>query len=160
MDIFCRNAEGPLGWLQEGTLDINLRLLLPSIESEKASSWWASLFPPTPPPHKKVHMQWYLRLNHIKLSPPIYSKELSYLNNAVIQLIARYMNAHSKHIPLSFEMHIPEDHFDGSWTPAQANLWVLLSEAVYDALAIAVEEQKRQTTMKKFLQYVWKFFFG
>ena len=53
-------------------------------------------------------MHWAIRLNHTKFDPPLYTPELSYFNNALAQPISRYMNAHSKHIGLSFEMYIPE----------------------------------------------------
>jgi distribution and morphology protein 31 len=124
--------------------------------------------------HNKVQMYWNLRLNHIQITPPLYTPTLSYVNNALVQPISRYMNAHSKHIPLTFTLIVPlvcacklllskyysQDHFDGSWTPAQAMLWDAMSEAVYQSLSVAVEEQKKQTDWRKVLHYTWRFFFG
>jgi hypothetical protein len=86
-----------------------------------------------------------------------------------------YMNAHTKHLKLPVNFSVPEEQFDGSWTPGEAGIWEHLSEAAYNSLnsnyfiarfmltcdvtTALVEEQKRDTDFKKVMGYVWKYFF-
>jgi len=190
LDWFRNNTTGPLHWIKEGDLDINLQVLVPSDRSSSNSR--------SPPPehpyftnHSPVHisndrgqwdavnflkenedlsvlnvipdqveMRFKFQLNHIKLSPPIFSRDMSYINNALIHPIASYMNAHSKHIPLSFVVTIPKGVFDGSWTPADVDFWNLLSQAVYSSILEEIKRQKNQTTWKDIQLYAWKYLFG
>lgn len=107
--LLSENSTGPLSWIKEGQLDIDLRILFPDLPPERDK--FRDLFTGDDvfyEVEKKIDMDWDIQLNHIQLTPPLYSPELSYINNTLIQPIARYMNRHSKHIPLSFSMLIPE----------------------------------------------------
>jgi len=106
---------------------------------------------------RNMLMNFNIRLNHIKLIPPIYSSQISYVENALIHPIASYMNVHSKHIGLSFDMKMDEKNFNGAWTPGEAGFWDQLSQSVYNALRIAIAEQQKQTDFKQLMFYVRKY---
>ena len=84
-----------------------MRVVIPTVPPQS----FYNLFQEDSELTKKIQMHCNIRLNHILLEPPLYNPELSYMNNALIQPISRYMNAHAKHVGLSFEMFIPEVKF-------------------------------------------------
>jgi len=162
MDLLSTNASGPLGWIVEGSLDIEMNIIVPIDVPESHDS---NYFPHEleDPYHDhsdevKITFDTHLRLNHIKLKPPLYSGEISWLNNALIHPLSRYMNLHSKHIKLKFRFSVPECNFDGAWSPAEAEIWDAFSEAVYNALILSAEEQRKTTTFKQLLRYIWMLF--
>eukprot|EP01114_Cavostelium_apophysatum_P014019 TRINITY_DN3520_c0_g1_i3.p1 TRINITY_DN3520_c0_g1~~TRINITY_DN3520_c0_g1_i3.p1 ORF type:complete len:556 (-),score=127.89 TRINITY_DN3520_c0_g1_i3:132-1799(-) len=174
MDILSKNASGPLGWIKEGTLDVNLNILLPHAEQE---GYFHTVYYPhhgndhrlsveDDPSHETSHdadameMKFKTRLNHIHLEPPMYSPQISYLNNALIHPISSYMNAHSKHIMLYFEFDAHKADWNGAWTPGAAGLWNQISESVYYSILDAIAEQQRETDFKKVMQYIYTYFFG
>eukprot|EP01132_Coremiostelium_polycephalum_P000830 gene830-1037_t len=135
IDILSRNATGPLGWIKEGTIDINLNLHIPNIpdheilESEQDTIEYGII------PIDEV--------------APLYTPELSYLSNALAHPIVAYINSHSKHIPLNFNFAMNIRQFNGSWTPSQASFWDMLSASVAQELSMKVQETKNVTTLKK-----------
>jgi len=99
-----------------------------------------------------------MRLNHIKIDPPLYSPDISWLNNALIHPISRYMNLHSKHIKLKCKVILPQENFDGALTPGEAGIWDALSYGVYNALLEAAEEQRKSTSYSQIFRYIWMLF--
>lgn len=119
MEILSKNASGPLGWIKDGTLDVDLQVFLPA---EAPTNQHPEYYHPIHEHQHAVHdanseydaansastdkdnmsLIFNTHINYINLSPPIYSSEISWLNNALIHPIASYLNSHSKHIPLTF----------------------------------------------------------
>lgn len=111
LELVSKNASGPLGWMTEGTFDIDMKFFIPRLPAITEDS---DYHPPT------YHELWYpgslilrqysdwllesneeeqprtweiestIRLHHIKLNPPLYSPDISWLNNALIHPIARH----------------------------------------------------------------------
>jgi hypothetical protein len=97
-DILSKNSSGPLGWIKEGTFDVSMNILLPKqIPMTKDIQYLPpdyhshSTATPVPQPQsspyemtsyddehefaeqRTVDVRTNIRLNHIKLSPPIYT---------------------------------------------------------------------------------------
>lgn len=179
-DAINKSATGPLGWIKEGTLDISAIIAHPPkyIEGISDSPKWNygsyGLHGTAGSYGSDVtHMDDMdaetnddtlafrvdCMFNHLLVVAPLYTPHLSYLSNALIHPILSYMNAHNKHIPLTFDMRIPLAEFDGAWTPSEAGFWDFMSKAVGEAFAQAVAEKKNADTLKTaagtFLKDVW-----
>ena len=57
-----------------------------------------------------------LYLNDIRAAVPIFTKDLSYVNNALIRPIVAYMNSRRTFIPIGCRVVKRASEFDGSWT--------------------------------------------
>jgi len=175
-EVMNKSATGPLGWIKEGTLDISATIVHPPkyIEGVTDAKFYGkngaggSYGSDVPAHMDDVDTDTYediltfrvdCMFNHLLVVAPLYTPHLSYLSNALIRPVLSYMNAHSKHIPLSFEMRIPLSEFDGAWTPSEAGIWEAMSSAVGIAFAQAVDEKKNADTLKTaagtFLKDVW-----
>jgi len=96
---------------------------------------------------KFLDMTFDCRLNHLRSAAPLYTPELSAINNALVHPILSFLNKHSKHIPLSFQLKIKLSSFQGAWTPYEARFWEFVSEAVAIELARKVDEKKNTETL-------------
>lgn len=72
----------------------------------------------------KVH------LNDIRAAVPIFTKDLSYVNNALIRPIVAYMNSRKTFIPINCRVVKRASEFDGSWTIFDSGLMDDLSAEV------------------------------
>ena len=72
----------------------------------------------------KVHM------NDIRAAVPIFTKDLSYVNNALIRPIVAYMNSRRTFIPINCRVVKRASEFDGSWTIFDSGLMDDLSAEV------------------------------
>jgi len=156
LDLLSTNASGPLGWIEEGTLDINLDLATP-VETPDSDNFYPheleNYLDETDENAMEINAQ--IQLNHIRVNPPLYSPDISWLNLALVHPISRYMNLHSKHIKLDFSLKVPQRNFDGAWTPNDANIWDAFSHSVYNALIASAEEQRKSTSVKQLFRYIW-----
>ncbi|KAK5579274.1 hypothetical protein RB653_008955 [Dictyostelium firmibasis] len=155
-DILSRNATGPLGWIKEGTFDIDLLILLPNYMGDNEKELLSTeqleygIIPTsTENPRMNLHLDFKVQLNHLYSVAPLYTPEISYISNALAHPIVAYINSHSKHIPLSFKFAMNVRQFNGSWTPSQACFWEMISASVYAELLKKVQETKNVTTLKK-----------
>ncbi|KAM9970165.1 hypothetical protein ACTFIR_002012 [Dictyostelium discoideum] len=155
-DILSRNATGPLGWIKEGTFDIDLLILLPNHMDDNEKELLSTeqveygIIPPSSEnPRMNLHLDFKVQLNHLYSVAPLYTPEISYISNALAHPIVAYINSHSKHIPLSFKFAMNVRQFNGSWTPSQACFWEMISASVYAELLKKVQETKNVTTLKK-----------
>ncbi|KAN0024191.1 hypothetical protein ACTFIV_008591 [Dictyostelium citrinum] len=155
-DILSRNATGPLGWIKEGTFDIDLLILLPNHMDDNEKELLSTeqveygIIPPSSDnPRMNLHLDFKVQLNHLYSVAPLYTPEISYISNALAHPIVAYINSHSKHIPLSFKFAMNVRQFNGSWTPSQACFWEMISASVYAELLKKVQETKNVTTLKK-----------
>lgn len=95
-----------------------------------------------------MEMRFDVMFNHLRVSAPLYTPELSYLNNAVVHPILAYMNSHSKHIPLSFDVRLDLANLDGARTPSEAGMWLGLSSSVALEFAQLVHDTQTTETLR------------
>ena len=91
-----------------------------------------------------------IHLNDVRASVPLFTRDLSYINNALIRPIVAYINSRRTFIPINCRVVKRASDFDGSWTIFDSGLMADLSAEVYDAFARDVQdEQARMRRFKK-----------
>ena len=91
-----------------------------------------------------------VHLNDVRAVVPLFTKDLSYVNNALIRPIVAYINSRRTFIPIHCRVVKEARDFDGSWTVFDSGLMDDLSAEVYDAFARDVmDEQARMRRFKK-----------
>ena len=95
-----------------------------------------------------MELRFDVMFNHLRVVAPLYTPELSYLNNAVVHPILAYMNSHCKHIPLSFDVRLSTAMLDGSWTPSEAGLWDGISASVAMEFGRVVHDTQTTETLR------------
>lgn len=91
-----------------------------------------------------------VHLNDIRAAVPIFTKELSHINNALIRPIVAYMNSRRTFIPINCRVVKRASEFDGSWTIFDSGLMDDLSAETYQAFAKDVtDDQARLRRFKK-----------
>lgn len=91
-----------------------------------------------------------IHLNDVRAVVPIFTSDLSYINNALIRPIVAYINSRRTFIPINCRVVKRQSDFDGSWTLFDSGLLDDLSAEVYDAFARDVtDEQARLRRFKK-----------
>ncbi|KAM6502090.1 hypothetical protein JOM56_002067 [Amanita muscaria] len=93
----------------------------------------------------KVVVDIDLRLRDLKAAVPIFTNDLSYVNNALIRPIVAFMNANRTLIPIHCRVVKDLSDFDGAWNLWETGLMDDISYKVYDALAYHVS----QSTMNR-----------
>jgi distribution and morphology protein 31 len=91
-----------------------------------------------------------VHLNDVKAVVPIFTKDLSYVNNALIRPIVAYINSRRTFIPINCRVVKRASDFDGSWTIFDSGLMDDLSAEVYEAFARDVSDE--QARMRRFKQ--------
>ena len=71
-----------------------------------------------------------VHLNDIRAAVPLFTKDLSYVNNALIRPIVAYMNSRRTFIPINCRVVKRASEFDGSWTIFDSGLMDDLSAEV------------------------------
>ena len=71
-----------------------------------------------------------VHLNDIRAAVPIFTKDLSYVNNALIRPMVAYMNSRRTFIPINCRVKKRTREFDGSWTIFDSGLMDDLSAEV------------------------------
>ncbi|KAJ9498113.1 Mitochondrial distribution and morphology protein 31, mitochondrial precursor [Exophiala xenobiotica] len=91
-----------------------------------------------------------IHLNDVRAVVPLFTRDLSYINNALIRPIVAYINSRRTFIPINCRVVKRLSDFDGSWTVFDSGLMDDLSAEVYDAFASDVtDEQARLRRFKK-----------
>jgi distribution and morphology protein 31 len=91
-----------------------------------------------------------VHLNDVRAVVPLFTRDLSYVNNALIRPIVAYINSRRTFIPINCRVVKRLSDFDGSWTVFDSGLMDDLSAEVYDAFARDVtDEQARLRRFKK-----------
>jgi mitochondrial distribution and morphology protein 31 len=91
-----------------------------------------------------------VHLNDVRAVVPIFTRDLSYVNNALIRPIVAYINSRRTFIPINCRVVKRASDFDGSWTVFDSGLMDDLSAEVYDAFERDVtDEQARLRRFKK-----------
>lgn len=79
-------------------------------------------------------MDLMIHLNDVRAAVPLFAKELSYVNNALIRPIVAYINSRKTFIPINCRVLKRISEFDGSWTIFDSGLMDDLSAEVIVAL--------------------------
>ncbi|KAG7446576.1 uncharacterized protein BT62DRAFT_894412 [Guyanagaster necrorhizus] len=87
-----------------------------------------------------------LRFRDVKAAIPIFTGDLSYVNNALVRPIVAFMNANRTLVPIHCRVVKSLDDFDGSWTVT--GLMDEISLKMYDALAYHVTEANMNRRLK------------
>ena len=105
----------------------------------------------TPSSDKRfIVMDLRVHLNDVRAAVPLFTKDLSYVNNALIRPIVAYINSRKTFIPINCRVAKRASDFDGSWTIFDSGLMDDLSAEVYEAFAKDVtDDQARIRRIKK-----------
>lgn len=79
-------------------------------------------------------MDLMIQLNDVRAAVPLFAKELSYVNNALIRPIVAYINSRKTFIPINCRVLKRVSEFDGSWTMFDSGLMDDLSAEVIVAM--------------------------
>ncbi|KAI9745467.1 MAG: Mitochondrial distribution and morphology protein 31, mitochondrial precursor [Claussenomyces sp. TS43310] len=92
----------------------------------------------------KVH------LNDVRAAVPLFTHDLSYINQALVRPIVAYINSKKTFIPINCRIVKRASEFDGSWTIFDSGLMEDLSAETYEAFAKdIVDSQARMRRLKK-----------
>jgi distribution and morphology protein 31 len=91
-----------------------------------------------------------VHLNDVKAAVPLFTRDLSYINQALIRPIVAYINSKRTFIPINCRIVKRASEFDGSWTIFDSGLMEDLSAETYEAFAKdVVDSQARRRRLKK-----------
>ncbi|XDG06933.1 hypothetical protein ABKA04_006548 [Annulohypoxylon sp. FPYF3050] len=90
-----------------------------------------------------------IHLNDVKATVPVFTSNLSYVNQALVRPIVAYINAKRTYIPISCRIVKRASDFDGSWTIYDCGLMDDTSAEVYSAFAHDVEDQQSRVRRLK-----------
>ena len=135
----------------EATLLASKRLeaMSPDIDSPDTSLASASEEPHASGPDKRfIVLDLRVHLNDVRASVPLFTRDLSYVSNALIRPIVAYINSRRTFIPINCRVVKRAIDFDGSWTVFDSGLMDDLSAEVYEAFAKDVTDE--QARMRRF----------
>jgi mitochondrial distribution and morphology protein 31 len=102
------------------------------------------------PVEKFVVLDLHCKLNDVKAAVPVFTSDLSYVNNALIRPIVAYINTRRTYIPINCRVIKHLSEFDGSWTIFDSGLMDDLSAETYEAFVRNVaDEDVRRRRMRK-----------
>jgi mitochondrial distribution and morphology protein 31 len=160
IDHLNRGVEGPFSWIHEGDVDIVADIMLPADDTESLAKFVSDFydrFEATVTSHKlPLQGDDYLQetstpdlpsitdendtryfitdlrihLTNVRAVVPLFTKDLSYINNALIRPIVAYINSRHTFIPVHCRLVKRLSDFDGSWTVFDSGLMDDLSAAV------------------------------
>ncbi|KAJ5130164.1 uncharacterized protein N7515_006203 [Penicillium bovifimosum] len=172
VDHLNRGVQGPFSWIHEGTVDIVADIMFPAENDESLAKVMADFYdrleatvtsnrypePMSSDPNGEsetedrrfIAMDLRVHLNNVRAVVPIFTRDLSYINNALIRPIVAYINSKRTFIPINCRLVKRVGDFDGSWTIFDSSLMDDLSAATYDAFARdVVDDQARKRRFKK-----------
>jgi distribution and morphology protein 31 len=99
---------------------------------------------------KFLVMDLRVHLNDVRAAVPLFTRDISYVNQALIRPIVAYINSKKTFIPINCRIVKRESEFDGSWTIFDSGLMEDLSAETYTAFARdVVDRQARIRRLKK-----------
>ena len=156
IDHLNRGVEGPFSWIHEGNVDIVADLMFPADNDESISKVMSDFYDrmeatvtssriltnrdgrlttstvsgSSDDDKRFLVLDLRVHLNDIRAAVPIFTKDLSYVNNALIRPIVAYMNSRRTFIPINCRVVKRASEFDGSWTIFDSGLMDDLSAEV------------------------------
>ncbi|KAJ5650047.1 Mitochondrial distribution and morphology protein 31 [Penicillium longicatenatum] len=175
VDHLNRGVQGPFSWIHEGTVDIVADIMFPAENDESLAKVMADFYdrleatvtsnqdsgslrqqndvdlePVSDADKRFLMMDLRVQMNNVRAAVPIFTRDLSYINNALIRPIVAYINSKRTFIPINCRLVKRAGDFDGSWTIFDSGLMDDLSAATYDAFARdVVDDQARKRRFKK-----------
>jgi len=151
-----RGIEGPFSWIQQGNVDIVADVRFPldddvqfiklvhdiyeHMEATVASSSpdgehhdFSSIISSIGKDRtegKFLVLDLHVQLNDVRAAVPVFTKDLSYVNSAMIRPIVAYVNSRKTYIPINCSVVKSLCEFDGSWTVYDSGLMDDLSAEV------------------------------
>lgn len=89
-----------------------------------------------------------IHMNDVKAAVPLFTKDMSYVNQALVRPIVAYINAKKTYIPINCRIVKRASDFDGSWSVFDCGLMNDMSAETYEAFARDVEDQ--QSRVRRF----------
>lgn len=166
VDHLNTGLEGPFGWITSGEVDMIGDIMVPEDEGvnmveilsaitdslAKAARRAKILKPESKETEesntdvtKYFIMDLQIKLNNVKAAVPIFTNDLSYVNNALVRPIVGYINSRKTYIPINCRIVKKLEDFDGSWTVYDSLLMDDMSIEVYDAFANYVANEEVRT---------------
>jgi distribution and morphology protein 31 len=155
IDHLNRGVQGPFSWIHEGTVDIVADIMFPADSDESLAKVMTDFYDRleatvtsnqfSEPVSQRLHadpetmsdsdkrllaMDLRVHLNNVRAVVPIFTRDLSYINNALIRPIVAYINSKRTFIPINCRLVKRVGDFDGSWTIFDSALMDDLSAAV------------------------------
>jgi len=92
-----------------------------------------------------------INLNDVRAGVPIFTRSISYVNNALIRPIVAYINSRRAFIPVSCRVVKRKSEFDGSWTLVDSGMLEDMNKEMYDAFVrnIVDDADARRRRIKK-----------
>lgn len=190
IDHLNRGVQGPFSWIHEGNVDIVADIMIPAEDDDSLAKVMADFYDRleatvTSNQYQEVSADnsdevdegasaqnrrflvtdLRLHLNNVRAAVPLFTRDLSYINNALIRPIVAYINSRRTFVPVNCRLVKRASDFDGSWTIYDSGFMDDLSAAVgepliimrftnwaqvYDAFARdVVDEQARRRRFKK-----------
>ncbi|ODQ79337.1 hypothetical protein BABINDRAFT_141470 [Babjeviella inositovora NRRL Y-12698] len=170
VDHLNTGLQGPFGWITSGQVDMLADFMVPEEDGfnvaelvQMISENFAkearryNLISNGPPSDvikkdisKYIVMDLQVKLNNVRAGVPLFTPDLSYINNALIRPIVAYINSKNTYIPIKCRVVKKLEDFAGSWTIYDCLLMDDLSAEVYDAFAEYVtDEAARAQRMRK-----------
>jgi len=106
---------------------------------------------PTDDDQRFMIMDLRVHLNDVRSTVPLFTSDISYVNNALIRPIVAYINSRKTFIPVNCRVVKRRSEFDGSWTIFDSGLMDDVSRELYEAFARDVldDDQLRRRRFKK-----------
>lgn len=155
IDHLNRGVQGPFSWIHEGTVDIVSDIMFPAENDESLAKVMTDLYDrleatvtanryANPQPRQLgahnddapsedrrfLVMDLRIHLNNARAVVPIFTRDLSYINNALIRPIVAYINSRRTFIPVNCRLVKRVGDFDGSWTTFDSGMMDDLSAGV------------------------------
>ncbi|KAI1131685.1 mitochondrial distribution and morphology proteins-domain-containing protein [Nemania abortiva] len=100
-------------------------------------------------PPRYLVMDLRIHLNDVKATVPVFTSDLSYVNQALVRPIVAYINTKRTYIPIGCRIVKRASDFDGAWSIYDCGLMDDTSAEVYDAFARDVEDQQSRVRRLK-----------
>lgn len=172
IDHLNRGVDGPFSWIREGNVDIVAEISFPADSDESLAKLMTDFYdrmeatvtsrpinnqrPDAPEKSASSEddkrflvMDLRVHLNDIRAAVPLFTRDLSYVNNALVRPIVAYMNSRRMFIPIHCRVVKRASEFDGSWTIFDSGLMddlsaeVSLSMSVVSCMMLIVEPDIR-----------------
>ena len=155
IDHLNRGVQGPFSWIHEGTVDIVADIMFPAENDESLSKVMTDLYDrleatvtsnryaspesrysdvseeDIPSEDRRFQVtDLRIHLNNARAVVPLFTRDLSYINNALIRPIVAYINTRRTIVPINCRLVKRVGDFDGSWTIYDSGLMDDLSAAV------------------------------
>jgi mitochondrial distribution and morphology protein 31 len=151
IDHLNRGVQGPFSWIHEGNVDIVADIMFPAdsdesvlkvmsdfyermeaalTEKKRQSSALDQMEQEAEADKRFLVMDLRIHLNDVRAAVPLFTRDLSYVNNALIRPIVGYINSRRTFIPINCRVVKRVSDFDGSWSLFDSGLMEDLSAEV------------------------------